>query len=719
MTILHRPAPHAHPLHACALAILLAFSSGSFANDDDLDPEVLRLIKPESTFSLGLGSVSGDSQRYGMYNGHHESGLFGIGEFSFVRRDDSTGTWLRAQGRNLGIPQAELRIDYERQGHWQYFAEFDQSTRYSPYTFYSNLQGIGSNTLSYPNTNTAQAKSTNKLPDMSIERQNTRLGLSHYFSPVLEFRVLFQNTEKKGERPFGRGSSSAQEFLVEPINWTTQQLDVLVNYTGDRLQLSGGYYGSLFQNANNQLNIIGGDSALRSAASPNLPFSQISLAPDNIAHQFHLTGAYQFSNQTRGTLKVSHATASQRDGFMSIPAPTSGGLPAGGLNLSGRSELGGRVDTTLAQVGLTSRPFKDLSLLANVRYENRNDNTAVARYINITSAASSTDGYNEPRSLATLNGKFEASYRLPAGYRLTGGVDYEEKERSVSGVRVVGYRTRTQEISERIELKKSLAEDLNGSLAFTHSDRSGSAYGVLQTWNATTGNYNPGASYSNALQPIYIADRIRNKVRLFADWTPVEPLNLQLAAENAEDNYGAGRNTLDIGVRRGNAQMLSFDAAWTISEKWRVNGWISRSVTRMDQADGNSAATLWTASLINQTDTIGLGVRGKLTGRIDLGADAMLGRDKSEYKQGQAAASSQIPDIRYDQTTLKLFGRYALDKDSNIRLDLAFDHRKTNDWTWNGAGSSGGYVYTDGSWIYQDPNQRIHFVGLTYNFAFR
>ena len=717
MNTLNWKSPLPLPLKASVAAIMIAFSTAGLATDEETDPEVLRLIKPESTVSLGIGSVSADSQRYGMTNGQHESGAFGIGEFSLIRRDDVTGTWLRAQGRNLGIPQAELRIEHERQGQWQYFAEFDQSTRYSPYTFYSNLQGVGSNSLSYPNTAGAQAKSTVKLADLSTERQNSRLGFNYLFSQELEFKVHFQNTEKKGERPFGRGTPGVQEFLVEPINSVTRQLDVLLNYTGNKLQLSGGYYGSLFQNANNQLNIAGGDTALRTAANPNIPFSVMSLAPDNVAHQFHLTGAYQFTDKTRGTIKVSRAMASQHDSFVSVPAPT-GGTPAGGLNMSGRSDLGGRVDTTLVNLGLTSRPTKNLSLVTNARYENRNDNTAVARYINVTGTTSSTDGYNEPRSLSTLNGKFEASYQLPDGYRITGGLDYEEKERSVSGVRVVGYRTRTEEISERIELKKSLAEDLNGSLAYVHSDRSGSAYGLLQTWNATTGNFNPGASYSNAIQPIYIADRIRNKLRLFSDWTPLEPLNLQLALESAEDSYGAGRDSLDIGVRRGSAQFISLDASWTINDKWRLNGWLSRGITRMDQADGRTAATFWTSSQINRTDTIGIGLRGKLNGAIDIGADAMLGSDKNEYKQG-AAASTQIPDISYDQTTLKFFGRYALDKDSNVRLDLVFDHRKTNDWTWNGTGSSGAYVYNDGSWVFQDPNQKIHFIGLSYNFAFR
>jgi len=707
------------PLKASVASILLAFSTASLAADDDLDPEVLRLIKPESSFSLGIGSVSADNQRYGMYNGQNDSGVFGIGEFSFIRRNDATGTWLRAQGRNLGIPQAELRLEHERQGHWQYFVELDQITRYTPYAVYSNLRGAGTSTLTYPNTSGAQARSGTRQSDLRTERLNAKLGYNHLFSPELEVRVLFQNSEKKGERLFGRGSSTSQEFLVEPIDTVTRQLDIVLNYTGSKLQLSGGYYGSLFQNANTQLNIAGGDTALRTAAGPNLPFSVIALPPDNIAHQLHLAGAYQFAEKTNGTFKVAYSTASQHDSFASVPAPTSGALPANGLNRSGRSDLGGKIDTTLINLGLTSRPIKNLSLLANVRYEDRNDATPIAQYINATTTPLTTDGYNEPRSLTTLSGKFEASYQLPAGYRLTGGIDYEEKERSISGVRVVGYRERTEEISERIELKKSLAEDINGSIAFIHSDRTGSSYGTLQTWNGTTNQFNASPLYSNRLQPIYVADRVRDKIRLFGDWTPIDPLNIQLAVEGSVDKYGSGRDSLNIGPRQGSAQLYSLDTTWTISEKWRVNGWVSRSITTMNQADGNSAATLWTAALNNQTDTVGLGMRGKLTGSFDIGADAMVSRDASEYRHGGAAVNSPIPDIHYDQTTVKLFGRYALNRESNIRLDYVVDHRKTDDWTWNGTATSGAYVYTDGSWLYQKPNQTVQFFGLTYNHAFR
>ena len=697
------------PLKAISLAIFLAFANAAVADEDD---EIQRLIRPESSVSFGLGSVSRDNQRFGMYNGLDKERVLGIGEFAFNRRDDETGTWLRAEGRNLGIPQAELKLEHSRQGAWRYFLEFDQITRNTPYTIHSSIQGSGSNAQSYPATNGLRPRASGELPALSTERLNSRAGFNYFFNPELEIKVLFQNTEKKGERPFGRGNTTsgtafAQEFLVEPIDTTTRQLDVILNYTGSRLQLSGGYYGSWFQNNNSQLNVTGGDTTLRAPAS-GLPFSVIALPPDNFAHQLNLTGGYQFAEKTRGTFTLAYSNAYQQDNFVS--------LPVGGTNSSGRTDLGGKLETSLVNLGLTSRPTPNLFLLASARYEDRQDNTPVARYITGLSGVQSTDGYNEPRSLTIKNSKFEASYQLPLGYRVTGGVDLEQKLRSISGVRIVGYREQTDEISYRAELKKSLAEDLNGSIAYIHSDRSGSDYQTLRQWNWTTNAF-ASSTLSNQIQPIYIGDRKRNKLRLIADWTPIEPLNIQFVLEDARDTYGHGLDSMNIGPRDGSARLYSLDTTLTLTENWRLTSWISRSENRMEQATGSTNATYWTSALSSQFNALGLGLRGKLNSLIDIGSDVIVSQDKSAFEMRGAAVGNSLPEIKYNQTTVKLFGRYALNKDTNLRLDYIRDHRQTNDWTWNGTTTP--YQYTDGTWFYQNPNETVHFLGLSVRYVFR
>ena len=46
-------------------------------------------------------------------------------------------------------------------------------------------------------------------------------------------------------------------------------------------------------------------------------------------------------------------------------------------------------------------------------------------YFNVTTTNTAT-GVNEPRSIHSTVGKLEATYQLPARFRVTGGFDYDE-----------------------------------------------------------------------------------------------------------------------------------------------------------------------------------------------------------------------------------------------------------------------------------------------------
>src|SRR4030095_11298786 len=218
------------------------------------------------------------------------------------------------------------------------------------------------------------------------------------------------NEEKDGTRLFARGTTGTGpvgsfgqfEFGPEPINSTTRQLDVKIGYTGTDLQLSGGYYGTFFNNHHNGLNFTGGLAGLST-------FTPIALPPDNEAHQFHLAGSYGFTPTTRGNFKVAYTRQKQDDDFITgVNVPLSPGIT---------NNLDAKVDTTLVQAGITSRPIPKLTLLANFRYEDRDDKTPVRFYL--TPAPSTSDGANEPRSIRTTTGKVEAGYALPYSLRLT------------------------------------------------------------------------------------------------------------------------------------------------------------------------------------------------------------------------------------------------------------------------------------------------------------
>src|SRR5262245_20788188 len=58
--------------------------------------------------NAGLGYAFDDGRRFGQYNGVTESGAYGLFDFSLVKRNDETGTWMGVFGRNVGLDNRQL-----------------------------------------------------------------------------------------------------------------------------------------------------------------------------------------------------------------------------------------------------------------------------------------------------------------------------------------------------------------------------------------------------------------------------------------------------------------------------------------------------------------------------------------------------------------------------------------------------------------------------------
>lgn len=661
-------------------AALLATFGPAQAQDED----IAQLTKPESSVEAGIGYVNKDNQRFGQYNGLKDDGFYGLLDLNVVRRDEATGTWLKFTGRNLGLDNRELRFEHNRQGDWGYFIDFGQTPRHNPFDIRTGLAGAGTT-----------AQRVNLAPSYNLELKTKRdaltLGFDKIFVGGFSLEVRFKNEEKDGARMFGLGTSNNIRFLTDPINQTTRQLDVVLAYTGERLQLSGGYYGTTFENQNKLITVTGG------------AFPSIALPPDNQSHQLYLSGGYNFTSTTRGTFKLAYTHQTQDDTF--IPAV----MVAGNT----RTNLGGVIDTKLIQAGITSRPSPKLSLLANLRYEDRPDKTPLAQY---NTAAGTQNGFNEPRSMRTLAGKAEASYSLPMDFRLTGGFDYDQRDRNVSPVRSVSAREETEEKSWRVELRRSMSETITGALSYINSDRTGSPF--------LTTVLNSGAVGANQIAPIHLADREREKVRLSLNWNPVEELSLQFFADEARDKY-TPRSALGLGPTSGKAQNYSVDATYTITSSWSANAWYSRNDSRSGQAVCSSGladglgvvacASSHAVNLRNVGDSLGVGLRGKPMDRLEIGADFSYSDINDEYQQLRlaGAAVASLPDVSTKLTSLKFFAKYAIQKNAGIRLQYVYDKVQTNDWTWTN------FTYTDGTRVFQNPNQKVHFLGISYYYRWQ
>ena len=675
-------------LNALTVA-LWALSLPALAAESD---DVTELSKPESTVSAGIGYAADDSPRFGQYTGMHEAGAYGLVDIDLANHNDATGTWILLEGRNLGLDNRDLRFEHRRQGDWGYFLEYSQIPRFEPFTPTTAVSGIGTPNLSVP------AAATAGVPvEMKTTRDVLGFGFDKALAEKFDVQMRYQQQEKNGERLFARGTTGGAglfQFTPEPIDSTTRMLETTVGYTGKKLQLSGGYYGTLYDNNNAALNIaeVGAPTGLAG-------FTPMALPPDNQAHQLYVAGGYSFTETARTTFKAAYTHATQNETFI-LPSPA-----------TGRTDLGGEVDTTLLQAGFTARPLPKLSVLANLRHENRDDKTPVADYFTVTTGTTYT-GENEPRSIKTNNAKLETTYALPLSLRATAGVDYEMKERNYSAVRVVSARTDTNELSYRLTLRRPISETLTGSLGVIRSQRDGSDY--LTTVLTT------GATGSNLIAPIHYADRERDKVRLSLNWMPVEMLSVQLVADSARDDYTA-RTAQNLGPRQGTAKNYALDATFVFSETWQLTAWVARNKNQIDQATCESASSagvcpntvadpFWQVSLRNLGNSGGLGLRAKPTAKLELGVDLQHSVYDDEYSQlttTPGAVAPAIPDIETRTTTIRLSAKYALLKSAGIRFDYAFQRWTSDDWTWSS------WTYTDGTQLLQEPVQKVHFFGVS------
>jgi MtrB/PioB family decaheme-associated outer membrane protein len=727
-----------------ALAILAAFAP---AHAEEYVP-------PSSWVGVGVGYASGDENdraRFGMFNGLREHSWYGLFDFEYITRDAAAGRWTTLAGRNLGLDTREVSFVTRQLGNWRVGAEYNEMDRFDPRTINTGLIGAGTTT---PEVVRLAAPGTGQDIDLDQKRKGIRVYGSKWLNGALQFEASFKNEDKDGARVWGKGfacsaawvsagvctSSTTQWALLmlpEPVDSTIQQAETKLTYTNGNLLVTGGYYGSYYRNHNGNLtptvpgtlnNPIGQPQTLDAGLRATLALP-MALWPDNNAHQFYVQGNYRFTPTTAMTFKYSYTHATQDEDF-------------GGMGLSGapagRSNLGGEINTTLAQLGISSRPMPKLNLLANVRYEEKDNKTPIAAY-NIEEEDLFTNTAFSPKR---LNAKAEAGYLFPYEIRGVVGLDYEKFDHgtftptsSVAGLS--GIRQKTEEWGYRVELRRSVGETLTGSIAYIYSDRDGASpwlkplplprTGVVPADDSSSCVPPPAPAFNTCIYnrtgifPFMFEDRTRDKVRVTATWQPMEKLSLQFLYDDGKDDYSG---PTEHGLRDSKLRAYSVDAAYTINDAWTVSAYASRNESTIHV--GHS--TGYDASLEETTDAFGIGVRGRVSERFRLGGDIAYSNDNLANEQAAdplasaanvafLASSGGLPDITYRLFRISAFGEYAIDAHSSVRVDVVHDRTKFNDWTWFYNGVP--FAYSDNTTLSFQEQQNVTFLGVRYIYRWR
>ena len=713
-----------------AMAVLAAFAPAHAESES----------VAESTVSAGAALVTGDGADrsiFGQYNGLRWQDGYGLLDFDYYRRNDDTGTVTRFIGTNLGLQTRELSFLWKRQGDWRLTADYGSLVRYDPYTVNTGMVGAGSTTPQV--VHLAGGPGTGGELNPGTKRESLGVAVSKWFGPAMQLDASIKTENKDGSRIFGRGMNCpsalapgcgfttgiatgwAALYLSEPIDSNHTQLEARLSYATGKLRLNGGYYGSFY---NNQVGTLtpGVPGALNGPLGNLLPLSAglqpllsqaIALPPENEAHHFDFGGIYAFTPTTRANFKLAYTHASQRQDYAG--SGLSGG--PGGIN-----NLSGEMDRVMALAGITSRPMKNLSLTANMRYEDTNDDTPLAAYNVVGAAPDTVYSYTNRNYGATrLRGKAQASYQFSSDYRGTLGVDYDSIDRTpftrTSWVRgVSALRQQNEELSYRAELRRRMSENFSGTIAYVYSDRDGSNWLQPNAGPGVTEITDAAAFGPNAIFMPSLADRKREKIRLLANWEPMEGLALQFGIDNGKDTF---KTPTDYGLRSSKMYLYTVDADYALTDSWNLNGFFSIGSQKLNQSRPEG----YIMAFDNSNTSVGLGLTGKPMSALQVGARVSYFEDKNEYAQsldanaransvGLLNATGGLPDIVFRTTEFRLFGAYQLSKTSTIRVDAIYFRAKFNDWGYGYAGVP--FAFGDNTTVSMEEDQSTTFIGARY-----
>jgi hypothetical protein len=324
--------------------------------------------------------------------------------------------------------------------------------------------------------------------NLYTKREKAEAGVSYEIDSRWNVAGNIKRENKTGYKPLSVVSSQATEFaatLADPINQTTDQYNLSLNYKADKSFLTLAYYGSVFTNDIQSVTWNDVNDPTKTAT--------ISGAPSNQFHQFSLTGAHSYSSTTKLVMNASYARNTQNEAFIDPVAQGQNGqfplgLPATSLN--------GLVITKALNLKLTTKPVTDLGLTVNYKYDDRNNQTPVNTYyfhdaneaagsgsfafgplpgsaLTVAQLGGNLNAYaNRPYSKKVNQLNLDADYKLAKEQSVKVGYDWQQIDRSCTDSWInCADAPQTKENTLRAEWRGKVTDALVAKAGYAYSSR--------------------------------------------------------------------------------------------------------------------------------------------------------------------------------------------------------------------------------------------------------
>jgi MtrB/PioB family decaheme-associated outer membrane protein len=496
--------------------------------------------------------------------------------------------------------------------------------------------------------------------DLETIRKIFDAGLSWKLSRRWSYEVLYQHQSKQGTRPFGAGLLTINaSHLPAPVDFSTDRLEMGLNFSGEKSHWRLGFSGSAF---NNTLESFTWENPFTPQSGTEL--LRASLAPDNSFYQFDAAGAW--APTTRLRLSASAAVGRMDQDELLLPysiSPNFGDIPLPRLTTEGRIDVG----TVNLGGKLTARLTPRLVFTAHLRRDERDNETPVDLWTPVTTDFVERDPRpNRPYSFERDRASLTLRYRPLSRLRLQAGGEWDNYARTLQSV------METEEGGWFAEASFSPSSFMELRARVEQSHRHGEPY--LQVPDYSLPDH-------PLMRKFNLADRDRDQLRIDIDIYPVPEFMVNLAYRDNRDEY---KQSI-IGLLESKEKSLSLDVNWTPHESVTVYAFASHDDIDSTQFGAETASSApWLATSDDDFLTGGLGLTWRLSPRTDFGFDFIIANADGDISTGPDGGPLAFPTLVTELQNIRLRLEHRATEHWGIKLYLENERYDSSDWALDG-----------------------------------
>lgn len=685
--------------------------------------------------SVELGAVHGSSgaPRIRDYGDFRNGAV--LNHFSLGLEEAGQARWFDFTAGAVGRDDQHYRASFGRRGDFRASLYFNELPKLFTDRARSVFLGAGGGNLALvpglvPGGNTAAqveaALQGAPFFDLGFTRKTAGLDFESTPGSDWRFYARYSQDRKDGTRPSGSASSYPGvpvAELIEPIDYRTHNVAAGMQWSGETVQANLGYSGSFFRNG---IDTLTWENPVRVGNPAVLQRGRMDLYPDNGSHNLRLDWSAALPARARLNGGLSWGRMTQDDPLV---APTVNAGTLGADNLAnwntaaalGQPSANARIDTLLYHLGGAFSPLPDLSVQARARRYEEDNRTRYTAYNPLTGQFGymGLDGANNANIVPGLfrvplyvlpyersrdNYTVEGDYRLLRRTNVTLGY---ERERILDPRREYA---RTDEGRWRLGLNNRDVAWATVRLSYERAERSGDRYDPdpNRALYSVASLVNAPATLAQ-LRKYDVADRRQQVLNGRVNFLVARDMDLAVSARWRDDDYDAAYGRL--AERRA-----ALNLEWNWQPAPRSSAWahygFERLLNRMATINDDPAgwgtgdpnaggavyplANRWDAESRDDAHHVGLGFRHAFPRATwEAGYFYIYSPYRAGYRYASpgalasgataaATAADGMPAMAFRQQVLETSLKFALARETALRLYYRFERTRVEDWHYDG-----------------------------------